>query len=1272
MGEEPKTEKRTGLKRTAALLTAFFLLPSPVWAAEPEAEVRIVSFLRGEVSDLRASELLEARVEGYSGSVRELTYTWTDNIGTFLYAYNSHNMYGIGETKSEVRLGTNSSYPAEEYPSSGGGRGFAWAAVSGANVNSEKLGGKLEGARVSVTVTDDGGNVIGTASYDRAFGGNRLSSDLAAGTYGIFEGDTINLKAVLAGGGIVHCDCGETTVKRAEVTNGEEFLQIDPDTFDVIGIAAGEAEISFAIEKANCMFHRCNTPYGTGGMVVGGGTASGATIPEAEAKEVSVRVFKRPVTSTTTTTLTISADSVEEGCDYFVNGRSGERTEDGSIVFAGLNRNTRCELEVRKAYTSDGITKYAYAYDNTDPMYRGTVRVYLNGVPANIEDILGEGTRLYLKGGGSNYIQLEQDGETGSCSAPLEDGTYYIYAEKDGEFTKTGEQQLIINGENRERELHYFSVDYDSGLKSEYRLDGEAVYISDETPQKDGYAFKGWRADDGAVYQPGELLTSNIGGRRVLCAEWAKLKNVRINVVVSHFCERDGGRIYDDRADGAAAVSLWMEIEEESGVYEQTGEPARYTEDGGAGYEVSVSEEDGHRAVTRYTASEPAFFGLDSSRRYSVSALADGTYHYSLRSAEWDEDESDEDEDVYNVYLEYDPDNFNLRFELKMADDVPETVYPISVMTRITTYADGEWRTIEPHEKAGVSVDIDPKTGAGEGSYPVPVTLGGGRALYRIEIVGAVLSDGKTRVTADALDGGAYRFGRYTAEIFAEGESAGGLDAVYCDTDTDLQSGVLAAVVSAEAYNVKFDCAGGTQIESEILYRLPDLSRYVPLREGYEFMGWYTDEALTSRAVSDTPLDGDITLFAKWRRAELEIHGTVTVDAAEDTDPPASALILLQEIGGDGYGATAAQTRTELGEYSGGRAEGSYSFTVPNNEREYRVAVLAANYGESYRNVSGGDYDEANYTALFTDGRAEVDILLTFAPQTYDQTYELDASMIGAACRPLRAKIRLLCDDGSEKRVAAESETALDSGGFGSGSCAVWARRSGSETEYDYSMKAVEFDGGEYDERTAPFRIEYSGTARYSPLGGGATSTLGAVLRPKTYSVLFDLNAGGDAVTGMEEYFFDEIADGGETAERLTGFCTTHTWSYDTAITARPRRGGYIFRGWRNESGEIVSTLPAAVCADIVLTAEWEPAGLIAELDGGTLKVSLREPHGGVLIAAEYSTDGSLLAADLTDAAASRTDYEVELCADPAYIRLMLWDGVGKMEPLAGAAELWF
>ena len=86
-------------------LMLFGVIPMSAFAAETTTPtVKIVSFMRGEQTDLRSSELLEARVTGYDGNVRELTYEWTNTLGTYLYVYNSHNMYGINNSDGEQEI----------------------------------------------------------------------------------------------------------------------------------------------------------------------------------------------------------------------------------------------------------------------------------------------------------------------------------------------------------------------------------------------------------------------------------------------------------------------------------------------------------------------------------------------------------------------------------------------------------------------------------------------------------------------------------------------------------------------------------------------------------------------------------------------------------------------------------------------------------------------------------------------------------------------------------------------------------------------------------------------------------------------------------------------------------------------------------------------------------------------------------------------------------------------------------------------------------------
>ncbi|MBM6939815.1 InlB B-repeat-containing protein, partial [Pseudoflavonifractor phocaeensis] len=56
-----------------------------------------------------------------------------------------------------------------------------------------------------------------------------------------------------------------------------------------------------------------------------------------------------------------------------------------------------------------------------------------------------------------------------------------------------------------------------------------------------------------------------------------------------------------------------------------------------------------------------------------------------------------------------------------------------------------------------------------------------------------------------------------------------------------------------------------------------------PAKEGYTFTGWYTDEACTEAYDFETPVTGDLTLYAGWEENEPEVVAVtgVSLDAAE-------------------------------------------------------------------------------------------------------------------------------------------------------------------------------------------------------------------------------------------------------------------------------------------------------------------------------------------------------------------------------------------------------
>ena len=81
-------------------------------------------------------------------------------------------------------------------------------------------------------------------------------------------------------------------------------------------------------------------------------------------------------------------------------------------------------------------------------------------------------------------------------------------------------------------------------------------------------------------------------------------------------------------------------------------------------------------------------------------------------------------------------------------------------------------------------------------------------------------------------------------------------------------------------YNLTFETNGGSKISdvSKSSGTVVDLSVYKPLRAGFNFDGWYTDEALTNK-VTEIKLVKNTTVYAKW----IEISRNPFIDVAENS-----------------------------------------------------------------------------------------------------------------------------------------------------------------------------------------------------------------------------------------------------------------------------------------------------------------------------------------------------------------------------------------------------
>ena len=1223
-------------KVLSLLLTAVMLLtmvPATIFAADG-ITVKIVSFMRGAQTDLRSSELLEVQVEGYDGNPRELTYKWTSSLGTYLYVYNSHNMYGINNTDGEREIYNSAKKINKKYmtgSTSMAGRtydktfkevGFAWASVYGADIEDSQLDGT-----VKVEVFDKNGKSLGTGTYSN-FEDHNLDEDIDNVVIGLFEGDRMDVRDLLGQSGVVHITCTASKVSSATILNGGEYIEVEKVEVDrntneyyVKGIKAGtnetsgDAKLNISIKKEYCKFHAYTS-----------GTA-----------EPIVYVFKKPKTSTTTTTLIISKDSVDNRCEYFIDGNKGEKQPDGTIVFTGLTPNTNYTVEVRANYDDNGKTKYVYSYvdDTTKPVYKATVKTYLDGALTDFESIYGSGAELLIRENNpyTEYISLEKT-SAGVYEAPLYNGVFNPWCKNGDAYSKIGNHQLVIEHANAEIHLHNYSVKYDTNggdfkdgedVGTAIYASGDAVSTTSNIPVREGYIFSGWEYN-GKLYGSDSQVTASISAPVVLKAKWEKAVDVTINVTIDHN-SNDGG--FDQVGTRADLDVDFLEMTENSPAFVETGDKLSFRKD-------KVTDEKGNKKDYKYTLENNVSTYTATAVTYS-GLLKSSAFGVALSKSDYDVEKIEKAVDgngnwTIDVYLKHAPSNFDIEFSLEMADGIPVELYPDAAIVKVAFWNGSEWEIITQQAtkdgtvKPGVRVDIDPVTGEGFGSYPVWKYADNNDPYgYRAVVTGFVYGDSIITVPTESFKGNIaiYTDGNYTATMtdVADGETYGEkLNGAYYDDKKDDQVGTLHGVITVEKYDVTFDANGGTikggdtYKETEEYY-VPDTKDYVPTFDGHEFGGWYKDPEFKEPAVEGEILKENVTLYAKWDRiltGNVRVAGSYLQDGhivdVWDVDRAESAVVVLKEIAEDDEYIVDSKTVNivwPMGEMVYGISE-EYRFTGLDPAKEYRAEVLVLNYGTEYQNSTtvyvadddySDDYNENDYIAVYPDSskwETFVNAYLSFEPASYFQPVEVDATLIGETLRPKNTLVEVWYKaTGTDNAYQVISQHTVVPYGIEVGMGADGM----DDGDYGYNVWNSVYDGNLYDYQAYLSKIEddkatewpvsvvYGAPSRYSPLHDAPTGVLQVKIIPNRYGIIYN------------ESYVNE-------GENVVSY-GTHIWSYETVIDYKPEREGYEFKGWYTNpecTGEAVEAIAETVAEDTNLYAKWErtsvPSTPVEPLDG--------------------------------------------------------------------------
>ena len=588
----------------------------------------------------------------------------------------------------------------------------------------------------------------------------------------------------------------------------------------------------------------------------------------------------------------------------------------------------------------------------------------------------------------------------------------------------------------------------------------EQIFYPEEasyTPTRDGgYLFEGWYVlEDGQMSDytvpAGTYLTEDL----VLIAKWREPIRVEGTVSVAATYEQtdaQGNTVYKTvpEADRATHVEILLQKKTPSGYYE-TVEHRNMTLD----YSNSGYYYQGRTVGIAFY----SFSGLpDDGTQYRINILSANyttTYQNEPESADFTSmlQYNTYTVDRYdalmsqltpgvatvNAHLHFAPPSFDLIYQVD-ATRIGKDFRPESAQVLVTCDADPaivapeDWEVITQMVFDGVAAGdhVALSAGFGESATSVWEHAHDGATLYDYGI--RLQSTTHGGVATDYVKGNPYFSVTYQAP------------AHYVDA-AGSQSQILVANLIPNAYAVTYEPNGGT------LYGLhththtwsfdTNLSDVVPVRNGYSFAGWYTDEALTQPLTDNTipaEVAQDVTVYAKW--VQVHVHLQVYIDHTTDDQGLAGnyekllhAQLTEKFPGQESYvpvanhektydktvwhtqGDGAARDVVEIPHfYSGLSHEKDYAVEI-SMEGYYNVESLLVDFDEVDSSGQSARVEEvvtAGVTKTVSQDGTEIEYLvvacLKFDPDTMDLLFSVEmAEDVELPQYPVSADVKVTC-----------------------------------------------------------------------------------------------------------------------------------------------------------------------------------------------------------------------------------------------------------------------
>lgn len=181
------------------------------------------------------------------------------------------------------------------------------------------------------------------------------------------------------------------------------------------------------------------------------------------------------------------------------------------------------------------------------------------------------------------------------------------------------------------------------------------------------------------------------------------------------------------------------------------------------------------------------------------------------------------------------------------------------------------------------------------------------------------VGDTFTIVYKDSSESGVYTLTDSTLVLDFNAKDKENITAEYAGNTITLEyDGANMLLYKNVEYTVSFDVKGGSAVASQTVTNGSTATQPEnPTREDYDFLGWYKDSAYTEMFNFDTPVTGDMTLYARWNAAEGDnqlgnAQITVSASRVEWTSVFGARAYLVEIISSEGETVLTQQTSANV------------------------------------------------------------------------------------------------------------------------------------------------------------------------------------------------------------------------------------------------------------------------------------------------------------------------------------------------------------------------